>query len=291
MALERHEQALELALLEVERLAESDGRSHSLHRMELVVARLWALTGEAEKGAKMLPSFSLIRQTAAYYPEALRTVATLIDHGGLENTWQLGATMWGMVERLGENGAFRHAVEGAHTTLRLAVARGSRSVSELVWGQMQPWLGQLHMPYDLGALGPLLGEMEGLSPPVAEPWESVEELSAQLGEDPERDLERLSQAVERWPEEDELWLLCSDAWEVLGFRGQRLEALHRGHEATRSARMFHALSRALYDLGEFERLDPLLKKALEGPHRFDALLMQALGEEAKGADQRRDRHP
>jgi len=200
-------------------------------RKERAIQRAQALAalGRTEAASSALPPFQEIQASPNLYRSWTDAAVALVKAGALPNNEGLDRRLLEMEAHLSRSGAVRKAFGLARERARLAVLRGARETALHACAQMEALVPRLRKP--LGApqdVADARALAASLPRPEVALEGTVDAVLAGLPEGPERGLDVLRAARQRWPQESRLWLLEAEALAALG-RGTEAEAQLRAH--------------------------------------------------------------
>ena len=196
----------------------------------LDAAALLARLGRTEEALRELPPFDRILPTPSLYERWAQATHTLALAGALPNDWKLEGRLFELEAKLAGNGVIRTALALAHQRAELALARKRPGTAAHAAASIRALVPRLRRPLgaeeDLAKLESTVTAAQAADERF--PPGSAELALAQLTSDPERDLEILGAASERFPEEERLAIITASAQRAL-LRHAEAEAGLRAH--------------------------------------------------------------
>lgn len=193
------------------------GESWLVHKA-IDQARLLTRLGRHEEALEALPTFEAIIDTPAFFVDWVDAVDHIVRGGHRANDWELDLGLRVMALRLEENGALRDAWRVHHRRCALSLSRGRPWVARHAVEDMRRVADQLERPLD----APLrtdeaereVAEAEATAEVAV--YETPEANLENASSEPDLEYERMRRALEKWPNDQRLWLGWSRTAGMLG---------------------------------------------------------------------------
>ncbi|NOY27050.1 MAG: hypothetical protein GXP62_14365, partial [Oligoflexia bacterium] len=195
--------------------------------LALVRCRLRAALGDAGQAAQAFPDFAEIEDKPELHRGWVATAVDLALRGAIPNHWGLGRALRSMAEQAVGRGDTATALDILERHVHAALDRDAHEVAlrgvELAARVMVP-SSKRRMKAAAAALDALaaaVAEHVPTDPELPDPTDlagpdmAVDVLLASLGANPERDLDRLVAAIDRWPGRADLIHSATRCWQAL----------------------------------------------------------------------------
>lgn len=265
--------------------ADAAGGSNQEVDVDLVKARVLVALGRSDDAEQILPSFEVVSPTPSHYDDYAEAMVGLVDAGARPNDARLGQDFRRMLERAEGNGAMFLAARLAAFATRLALARGAYAVARACLDDADRFCAELRRPQPVERMlaehRAAIGKGPGSPPELPA---TVDELLDALPDDAEPALEILGAAIERWPDDPSLAVVCSRALAVCRLTERAERSLRRFLERDPSAApVLVELGRMLLREGRHDDLRRLVDESMpDGPSRPQALWFLALSDIDRG---------